>query len=431
MDKRYCIFDMDGTLTDSMGLWQNLGREYLLSKGVEPDGQLRWMIKAMTMTESAAYFMEAYSISGPPAKIVREMEEMMDAHYRRDVPLKPGVREYLLAKKAQGVHLSVATATAEPLARSCFRRLGVEDLFECIVSCETLGVSKERPDVFLLAAERMGASPADCAVFEDTLYAARTAHQAGFYTVGIFEASYSSDWESLKALCDEAIEDWETTLSPSRRLHESVGDIWSGYHHHPFVTGIGDGTLPEEKFRFFLLQDYLYLLEYAKVFALGVVKAKEPALMRLFAANLHEILDGEMEIHHAYMARLGITSTDVEHAKKALANDSYTAYMLSVAFTGGPREIVASILACSWSYAEIGGALAAARPEAIHHPLYGAWIAGYTSEEYTATNAQLIALMDALAADCNEAEFRQLEEIFITCSRYEAGFWDMAWNGAD
>ena len=132
--------------------------------------------------------------------------------------------------------------------------------------------------------------------------------------------------------------------SVARRLYDSARTIWEGYHCHPFVTGMGDGSLSMDKFRFFLLQDYLYLFDYAKVFALGVVKARDPRLMREFSANVDAILNGEMKIHKAYMARLGITEEQVLKVRPALANLSYTNYMLSVAFAGGPAEIVATIL---------------------------------------------------------------------------------------
>ena len=139
--------------------------------------------------------------------------------------------------------------------------------------------------------------------------------------------------------------------SVSYRLHNEAASIWEDCLKHPFVTGIGDGTLEVEKFRYFMLQDYLYLFDYARVFALGVVKARDPELMRTFAANVNAILGGEMKIHRAYMERLGITEAKVFAVKPALDNLSYTNYMLSVASSGTPMEIVASILACSWSYA--------------------------------------------------------------------------------
>lgn len=216
-------------------------------------------------------------------------------------------------------------------------------------------------------------------------------------------------------------------MTVSQRLREAARPIWDACLSHPFVTGIGGGTLPPEKFRYFMLQDYLYLFDYARVFALGVVKARDPALMRTFAQNVDAILGGEMNIHRSYMERLGIPEEQVLAGKPALDNLSYTHYMLSVAERGSPREIVAAILACSWSYAEIGTALAAI-PGAADHPFYGEWIRGYASEDYGETNRALIDLMDHLAADTPEAEIRYLEEIFVNCSRYELGFWDMAWE---
>ena len=215
--------------------------------------------------------------------------------------------------------------------------------------------------------------------------------------------------------------------SVSARLHDAAAPVWEACLRHPFVTGIGDGTLDMEKFRYFMLQDYLYLFDSARVFALGVVKARDPELMRVFAANVDAILGGEMKIHRAYMKRLDITEEQVFSVKPALANLSYTNYMLSVAHAGTPMEIVASILACSWSYAEIGQALSAI-PGAAEHPFYGEWIRGYASEEYTATNQALIELMDTLAADATESQLAYLTDVFVNCSRYELGFWDMAWE---
>ena len=216
-------------------------------------------------------------------------------------------------------------------------------------------------------------------------------------------------------------------LSVSARLRQAAAPIWEECLRHPFVTGIGDGTLGVEKFQYFMLQDYLYLFDYARVFALGVVKARDPKLMRTFAENVNAILGGEMNIHRAYMERLGITEAQVFAVKPALDNTSYTHYMLAVAESGGPMEIVAAILACSWSYAEIGQALAK-RPGAADHPFYGEWVRGYASENYAATNQALMALMDELAKDATGAQFDRLEEIFVNCSRYELGFWDMAWE---
>lgn len=216
-------------------------------------------------------------------------------------------------------------------------------------------------------------------------------------------------------------------LPVSDRLHMAAAPVWEKCLKHPFVTGIGDGTLDVEKFKFFMLQDYLYLFDYAKVFALGVVKARDPELMRIFARNVDAVLGGEMNIHRAYMKRLGVTEDQVFAVRPALDNLSYTNYMLSVASAGTTMEIAASILACSWSYAEIGRALARI-PGALEHPFYGEWIQGYASEDYAATNDALIQLMNDLAKDASEEQLEYLTEIFVNCSRYELGFWDMSWE---
>ena len=211
------------------------------------------------------------------------------------------------------------------------------------------------------------------------------------------------------------------------KLHEAAAPIWAKCLAHPFVAGIGDGSLPAEKFRYFMLQDYLYLFDYARVFALGVAKARDPELMRAFAANVDATLNGEMNLHRAYMKRLGITEEQVLSVQPALDNLSYTNYMLSVAYTGTPVEIVAAILACSWSYAEIGQALARV-PGALEHPFYGEWIQSYAGEEYAAVNAGLIDLMNRLGREAGPEQLQRLTEIFCNCSRYELGFWDMAWK---
>jgi thiaminase/transcriptional activator TenA len=216
-------------------------------------------------------------------------------------------------------------------------------------------------------------------------------------------------------------------MTVTDRLHAAARPIWEQCHAHPFVKGLGDGSLSTEKFRRFLLQDYLYLFDYARVFAYGVVKAQDPELMRIFSSNVDAILHGEMKIHRSYMARLGITEEQVFAVKPALQTLSYTHYMLAVSAAGGPMEIVAAILACSWSYAEIGTRLSAI-PGATAHSFYGEWVTGYASDEYRATNDALIELMNRLSAGCTEEEYHRLEEIFVTCSRYELDFWEMAYQ---
>lgn len=206
MDKRYAIFDMDGTLVDSMGYWRSLAREYLEHKGVKQvPVEILDRIRPMTMTESGALFIREFGFSGTPEEIAAEMNAMMAEHYRTDVPLKPGVKEYLAKLREQNVQMCVASATAEDLMRVCLERLGVLDDFRFLLSCETVGVGKNQPDVYFAAAERLGCTPEETAVYEDAVYAARTAKNAGFYVVGVYDESAGAHWEEMQTQADELI----------------------------------------------------------------------------------------------------------------------------------------------------------------------------------------------------------------------------------
>lgn len=210
MDKHFAIFDMDGTLIDSMGYWKNLASEYLHSKGVEtlpPD--LMERIKPMTMSESAALFRREFGLSGDPEA---EMNGMMETHYEKDIPLKEGVADYLQSLRSKEVRMCVASATAEYLMEACLTRLGVREYFEFLLSCETVGEGKNSPLVYHTAAKRLGAAPQDIAVYEDALYAVQTAKNAGYYTVGVYDDGVARKWETIEKTADETILHWEEAV---------------------------------------------------------------------------------------------------------------------------------------------------------------------------------------------------------------------------
>jgi len=207
MDKNFAIFDMDGTLIDSMVFWKHLASEYLHGKGVrEIPGDILERIKPMTMSESAALFRQEFGLTGDPEA---EMNAMMDKHYRNDIPLKPGVREYLQMLHRRGVRMCVASATAEPLMESCLTRLGVRNHFEFLLSCETVGTGKRSPLVYHASAQRLNACPEEIAVYEDALYAVQTAKDAGYYVVGVYDDSAAKNWQSIESIADEVVINWE------------------------------------------------------------------------------------------------------------------------------------------------------------------------------------------------------------------------------
>ncbi len=214
MDKAFAIFDMDGTLVDSMGYWRDLAPEYLGLRGVDsiPEDLLE-RIRPMTMAESTALFIRELGLSGTAEEMAADMNDIMADHYRHHIPLKPGMKEYLAALRDRGVRMCVASATAEPLVAECLTRLGVADCFDFLLSCESVGVGKNRPDVYHAAAKRLGAArPEDVAVFEDAYYAVKTAREAGYYVVAVYDAVAANRWEELKALANEYIADWRGAI---------------------------------------------------------------------------------------------------------------------------------------------------------------------------------------------------------------------------
>lgn len=206
MDKKFAIFDMDGTLVDSMVYWQRLASEFLETKGImHVSDEIMEQIKPMTMVESAALFLKEFSLPGNPETIAGEMDAVMDGHYRQDIPLKAGVRAYLDRLRDSGVRMCIASATAELLAAQCLRRLGILNYFDFLLSCETVGAGKNSPAVYLAAAARLGAPAADIAVYEDALYAVETAKKAGFYVIGVYDESAAGHWNKICMLADETI----------------------------------------------------------------------------------------------------------------------------------------------------------------------------------------------------------------------------------
>ncbi|MFB5664299.1 thiaminase II [Alteribacillus sp. HJP-4] len=215
----------------------------------------------------------------------------------------------------------------------------------------------------------------------------------------------------------------------SSRLLEKVKPIWRKNHNHPFVQEMGSGSLDKEKFRFFMIQDYLYLIEYAKLFAIGTVKASDVKTMGEFARLLDSTLNTEMELHREYAKKFEITEEELEKAEPAPTTLAYTHYMLHVGNNGGLAELVASLLPCMWSYAEIGKELNEI-PGAASHEFYGDWIEMYASQEFQSLTNWTISMLDDLAEEKPEHELVHLEEIFLNTTRFEYMFWDMAYKQA-
>lgn len=217
----------------------------------------------------------------------------------------------------------------------------------------------------------------------------------------------------------------------SDRLYQQVKEIWEKTHQHPFVVGMGTGNLPIEAFIRYMKQDYVFLIDYSKLFALGAVKAHDLKTMEAFANLLNETLHGEMDLHRSYAAQFGITKQELEETKSSPINLAYTRYMLNVAANGSLAELVSALLPCMWSYWEIGKALVEAYPSAREHHYYGDWVKMYSSDDFGALALWLIKLLNELTDGMPERELTILENHFLTTSRFEYMFWDMVYQGGD
>ncbi|MGH3932077.1 MAG: thiaminase II [Pseudonocardiaceae bacterium] len=212
----------------------------------------------------------------------------------------------------------------------------------------------------------------------------------------------------------------------SADLRAAAGEIWEAQHRHPFVRGIGDGTLDLERFRFWIRQDYLFLIEYSRLLALAAARAPDLDTMRRFAELVHETLHDEMDLHRSYSADLGIPAADLEREEMAPTTRGYTDFLLRTATVGDFAELVAALLPCMWGFNEIGRRLATDGPPEDER--YARWIEMYASEKFTALVDWLRELTDQIGAELSGAHGARMREVFLTSSRYELAFWEMAWT---
>ena len=196
---------------------------------------------------------------------------------------------------------------------------------------------------------------------------------------------------------------------------------------HPFVQGIGRGDLDLDRFKFYIIQDYLYLIDYARVLALGAARAPELATMAWFAKLLDETLNAEMELHRNYCAQFGIRRQELEAAKPAPTTVAYTAYLLRIAAQGSFGELAASLLPCQWGYWEIGQHLAQQGPP-THAPRYAQWIEMYSSDEFRDLALHLREMTARIGDRAGADEQAAMELAYLTSLRLEHQFWTMAWN---
>ena len=211
MNIRGAIFDLDGTLTDSMYIWLKAPVDLVRRYGGDPPEDLARDLKEMGRREAAEYLRSRFSLPATPEELMDALNDLVTEEYRSRVPMKPGADRLLAQLAARGIPCCIATASEAFQARSAMERLGLWHHFRFAVSCVQYG-GKTRPDIYLEAARRLGTAPAETVVFEDALHAARTAHEAGFRVCGVWDASAEEDQAAIQDLADWYVRDlgdWE------------------------------------------------------------------------------------------------------------------------------------------------------------------------------------------------------------------------------
>lgn len=199
------IFDLDGTLLDSMKVWENVDRMFLEENGINPPSGISDTVKKMTIDKSAEYFKTRFSLEHSCEYIINRIEELAAWQYNNSIPLKDGAYETVTTLKSLGIRMCVATATYNSIVNSALKRLGIYDDFEFVMTCSDIGKGKDEPDIFLKAAEKLNCDINEVMVAEDSLHCIETAKSAGFFTVGVYDSTSDCDWQEICRLSDRAV----------------------------------------------------------------------------------------------------------------------------------------------------------------------------------------------------------------------------------
>lgn len=211
-------------------------------------------------------------------------------------------------------------------------------------------------------------------------------------------------------------------------LFDSVKPIWKEYLNHDFLKDMGNGTLDKTKFKNYLIQDYIYLKEYAKVYAMALVKCDSISQIKYCQNSINGILEDESAIHICYLKNFGEKIEELEVYKIQKSNEDYTNYMKSIALTGDLLDTMVSLLPCTWSYYYIAKKLKLIYKKNLDCNFYKDWINAYSGEGYKKFVDISIDFVNSLCENINENKKEKLKDIFIKASIHEMKFWDMAYE---
>lgn len=203
------IFDLDGTLTKSNHVWSKIDEEFLGKRGIEVPEDYFKQVSAMNFEQAAVYTNDRFSLGENIQDIMKEWFDMAVYEYTNVIGLCGNAGEYVRRLKNQGRKIALATASTEELYRPVLKRNGILDCFDCFVSTEQVKRGKGFPDVYELAAEKLGLDAQDCVVYEDIVEGIKGAKAGGFFAVACLNDHYSHDWEEMRDIADEIVEDGE------------------------------------------------------------------------------------------------------------------------------------------------------------------------------------------------------------------------------
>lgn len=223
----------------------------------------------------------------------------------------------------------------------------------------------------------------------------------------------------------------KTRVAPEDRAGFS-GDLWRGIEPiygailaHPFLTGLTDGSLSREQFQHYIVQDAIYLRDFARALSIAAARAPGNAALTMFASHAMDTMGAEGALHDTFFTDFGLTRVEVEQTPPTPTTLAYTSYLLRMAFVGDYAQVLGALLPCYWIYQEVGLALLA---QGSPDPLYRQWIETYGGEEYAAIVEAVLTELDAGGAGLTVAQRAKAQECFVTASRLEWMFWDMGWR---
>ncbi len=209
---RYIIFDMDGTLLDSLSVWADSDREFINGLGYDYDPAHSKAMKTMHFDSACEYLVKAFSLSMPPEDVGKKILEIVEERYINRVFLRHGAEKFINSAEKCGIKMCVATSNKKKLAEDALRARGIFDKLKFVLTSDEVGCGKESPEIFLKAAEMLGGKPSETAVFEDSLHAVMSAKSAGFFVIGMYDEVYEEEFLKIEKIADMSVRSFEELL---------------------------------------------------------------------------------------------------------------------------------------------------------------------------------------------------------------------------